>query len=839
MIQHRFAVGPIVALFLTMLVPTVTAFGQDKPDPLDSPRLLGAGKIFIRFTNTRPDGAEAMIRLHVVPNHHQPFTWTGKTVQVGRDGEGSEALLPAGETTPWIDVGRYMNKQGTRSWDTYLSAVLCGVKTQPKADGLHIVADVAQGPGTRVIRRIAVDKPELAGEGGGHDYPWRLGYSVWNGGRPVLPTLGLLVPTQPDIVPRIYTLEEAFNAQLDVIETFPDVGRVPTQFVFKTSDHDQMRKALGYRGYPQGVVEGNHGDEIAIHLDTPIEEQNHRFREHMKAKGFDPLDLMTDEKAAEARDLPDAEQWQRVTIVPPLPDKPFQFYESANFRYGLWYEELAEKTRKIEEKHSGKTVLAGANFSPHMNVWPDVRQWVGPFRAGAMTMTWTEDWWWQLPENSPQVYGFLLDGLRLGGSYHGAPMQYYVMPFKGNSEDNFRRMHGLAYAHGAKIINHFVTKNQAMITWDYVDQIESPRTYQAIHDLIRDTGAVEHRLHDALPHKAQIAIMLSRASDTWDTEDLGGAGHLYSAKYNVNNDERKAIWMALRHAQYPVDMILDEDIAEGRLKDYRVLYIVGSEMLAAAVEPLKQWVRDGGTVYATGGGGLLDEYRQPQQGMLEMYGLRGHDLERKTRHIRPRRDLPQAEPLDTVRLKGEADLYDAMQLPALLYRESLEPGAGSATVGRFKNGDAAVVTHSLGEGQTQYVGALAGNAYLAPAMPPNSQVLPTGFPESIRALITAPARRAGVVPTVTTSDPLVEAQYMTGENGNIVVLINWRKDPIDTLQVRFPGKPDIAAARSLRAAGYFKGHLHEQQRGALDVKHDDGVPYVEVRLEVIDFLLID
>ncbi|MAE59921.1 MAG: hypothetical protein CMJ49_01040, partial [Planctomycetaceae bacterium] len=472
----------LLTLVACLFTTPLAALAQDKPDPLDSPRVLGAGKIFIRFTNTRPDDVPIIIRLHVVPNHHRPFTWAGKTVRIGQAGEGDETYLPAGDTTPWIDVGRYMTRRGTRSGDTYLSTVLCGVKTKPKSTGLHLIADVAQGPGTRIIRRIAVDKPELPGEGRDRAYPWMLGYSVWNGGQPALPTLGLLIPTQPDIVPRIYTLEEAFAAQLDVIEDFPDSGRVPTQFVFKTSDHPQMREVLGY---PKHIVEGNHGDEIAIHLDTPVEQQNARFRAHLKARGFNPLDLMSDDTAAQARDLPTDQQWQHVTVVPALPDKPFHFYESADFRYKLWYEELAAKTRKVEQANPGKTVLAGANFSPHMNVWPDVRQWVGPFRAGAMTMTWTEDWWWQLPECSPQVYGFLLDGLRLGGSYHGAPMQYYVMPFRGNSEDNIRRMHGLAYAHGTKIINHFVTKNQAMITWDYVDQIESPRTYQALHDLIR------------------------------------------------------------------------------------------------------------------------------------------------------------------------------------------------------------------------------------------------------------------------------------------------------------------------------------------------------------------
>ncbi|MAE61351.1 MAG: hypothetical protein CMJ49_08360 [Planctomycetaceae bacterium] len=124
-------------------------------------------------------------------------------------------------------------------------------------------------------------------------------------------------------------------------------------------------------------------------------------------------------------------------------------------------------------------------------------------------------------------------------------------------------------------------------------------------------------------------------------------------------------------------------------------------------------------------------------------------------------------------------------------------------------------------------------------MPPNSQVLPTEFPPAIRDLIAAPTRWANVAPAVTTSDPLVEAQYMTGENGDIVVLINWRKDPIDQLTIRFPGRSDITQVRSHHAAGHFKGHLHEQKRGLLAVQHDDAVPYVETRLEVIDFLLVD
>ena len=805
--------------------------------------LVGKDRIYIRFTNVRPDQAGILVRLNIVPNHEQPFSWTGKTVYVGRDGEGEKPdlarVIPPGETTPWIDVGRYMNKQGERSWATYLSPLLCGVMTEPRADGLFIVAEVAQGPGTKVVRRLEVMKPELPAQPAQREYPWLLGYSVWNGSGPFLPTLGLLVPAQPDICPRVYTLEEALREQLEVVRSFPDVGRLPTQIVFKTQDHPEIYRALGYNGYPADTIEGNLGDEISLDLKLSADEQNQRFRKYMQAKSIDPIDLLKDDDAARARQLPREKQWEMVTLLPPLPAKPIHFYESANYRYQLWYDELAARTKETEAKNPGKKVLCGANFSPHMNVWPDVRQWVGPFKARAMTMTWTEDWWWQLPEVSPQVYGFLLDALRLAGGYHGAPMQYYIMPFKGQSEDNFRRMHSLAYAHGAKIINHFITQNQAMITWDYVDQIESPRTYQAIHDVIRDAGAVEHRLFSAMPQKARIAIMLSRAADTWDTEDLGGAGHLYGAQFNVNNDERKAIWMALRHAQYAVDLITDEDIAEGKLAEYRVLYIVGSEMLSAAVEPLVRWVRDGGVVYATGGGALLDEYHRNLAGLLDVYGIAGHRLERTTRLVRPRSTLPGAKPLDRV-VVAAAGLTAGTQLPALCYRETLQPVSGTQVLGTYhSDGSPAILYHAFGKGGAYFAGALVGLAYLTPAATSSPDVLPTDFPEALRSLIVLPAEQAKVSRAVAVSDPLVETQYLTGPNGALVTLTNWREKPVEKLILRFLGRDQVKTVQSLRAAGHFKGHLHEQSRGRIPVKVVDGVPQVELTLEVDDIILVD
>jgi hypothetical protein len=835
---------------------------------------LGKDKMFLRITNLRPDESTILIRVNPVPNHDmlfgEPSNWNGKIIYVGSNGENPdetvkpEFWIAPGESTPWVDVGQYMNLRGTRSPDTYLSSVLCGIMTAPKADGIYVLAEVATGPGTGVLRRLEVQKPEVKAEGE-RSYPWRIGCGVWNGGA-LLPTLGLMIPTRPDLAGRVYTLEEALRWQLELISNMPDNGRLPEKFVFVASGRPEVKKGLGYNGYPADTVESNLGDEIGLDVELKPEEQDKLFREAMKARKFDPLDFIPSDQAEKAKAMSVEERWSLVHVLaasdkdakgqriepayrlPKPEEKPKFFYEAAIFRYHLWYDELARQTREAEQKNPGKHVLSGANFSPHMNVWPDVRQWVDPFKAKALTMSWTEDWWWQLPEISPQGYGFLLDGLRLAGRYHGAPMQFYVMPFQGQSTDNFRRMSALATAHGTKIFNHFVIEDQTLITWDYVDWTLSANMFPAIHDVIRDAGAAEKRLYPAMPRPADVAIMLSVAADTWDTEDLGGAGHLYSAEYNVNNDERKALWLALRHAQYPVDLITDEDVAEssgGELKPYKAVYIVGSEMLAAAAEALRQWVKDGGIVYATGGAGLLDEYHQPQKGLYEMYGIKGHDLKREKRGIRPRQDLKAAKPLDTLRLTASSGSKPEM-IPAMFYRQTFEPLAGEQRVGVLgkyqSDGKPGLVISSFGKGKTILMGSLAGLAYLAPAATESSQVLPTAYSEPIRQFLAEPARDAHATQPVVASNPLVETQWMQGPQGSggvVVMLINWSPKPIDGLTLRFDPALKVEKVHSLRTAGFFKGAFDEQPRGGLEVKAIDGKQQVQLRLELTDYLLIN
>lgn len=841
---------------------------------------VGPGVWLLRLTNPPGSGHALCVRVYFNPNHDP---WHGSVWHVGKAGKVDGARPPdraqwlaPGESTGWLDIGPDMCRRPTFGGSPlYLSPVFLGAHTDPdRPDRLRLTAELATGTPPRIVRRLTVDEPN----------PPLIGYSTWLGAGPKLPTLGLLIPVDPQKSTRIWTLEEAAEQQLRWAQARGPLPARPRQMIFWshfsgiTYQHPsrlsrlntQIAQALGYnnlvsyaadaedlaamraqgiepqRAYgvhgapgPDAVQslrdkglwpyirQSNFGDEIDIKLSMPEDEQDRRFRAELQGRDFDPLDFVRPADEAAAKAVPADRQWQYVRLQGPLPvEKPQLLYEAAVFRYRLWTEELAAQTKAVAETCPPGT-WTGANFSPHMSNWPDVRKWINPFRDGGMTMPWSEDWWWQLPEAGPQPIGFLLDALRLAASYHDLPIQFYCISDVGETPEHFVRMNFLAAAHGAKVLNHFAVYNQAFGTCDYVDFSASERMYPAIHRVIGDLAQVDERLFTARLRRAPAAILLSKANDVWDNEDLLSAedqrktNSLYYANYNADNHERKALWLALRHAQLPVDLITDDDLIDGRLAPYRVLYLVGAEIQAAAVPPLTRWVEKGGILFACGGAGLLDEYRRPLPAMRSLLGIESADLARPTRHLQPRQ-LPDLAPLGTVNVSLPG--LPSVTFPALAYRQVFTP-ADAQVIGRYADGTAAALHRQVGRGQVITIGSMPGLAYLRPAMSDPGD-LPTHYPADLRAFLAAPYTLAGVGPYVQTTEPLVEATLMTGPKGSLVPLINFTPTPLRQLRVTFPGLARFTTCRSLRH-GPLKLHGNGKDR------------YVELPLDLADILVVD
>ncbi len=790
----------------------------------------------------------------------------------------SQWLAP-GETSDWLDISPFMSRAPRfRASTPYLSPVLLGVRSAPAADGLRLVAEFATGSGKEVQRRLDVNEPR----------PTKLGASTWLGGEP-LPTLALLVPVKPEAGQKIWTAEEAAKQQLewvkacgppptpsrgihfiahqwqvafreptelqrlnteilmalgydnltafaksrDDIEAIRALGREPVPaLVFHAWDVDKKRSELEAAGIREWAKIVSFGDEIDILLKSSPAEQDAAFVADLRGRGLDPLDFVRPADEAAARAVPAADRWQFVRLGGPLPpEKPKLFFEAATFRYRLWTRELAARTAAVR-KEFPPHVQTGANFSPHLSVWPDVRKWIDVFRDGGMTMPWSEDWWWQVPEASPQSYGLLVDALRRAADYHAGPYCFYTIPDANYHEgsaigSHLLRMNYFALGHQAKVIDHFNIYNQVFGTCDFIDFLESEAKYRAIHRILTEVGSIDERLAAARMRPAEAGIVLSVANDVWNNDELLAKDppveKLYHATLNVDSHERKAIWLALRHAHLPVDVITDEDLAKGVPDRFKVLYVVGDELLAAAAGPLAAWVQAGGTLVGIGGGGVLDEYRRDEPALRAVYGITGRQRDRFKRSLKPAVDLPTAKPRDVLTFDAA---HGGLALPVYCGLERLEPAADVPVVARFGDGSAAAIDRKVGRGRAVLIGALPGIAYLQPGIGGRKRGMTLDYPAEVRRLIVEPAESAGVRRHVTTSDPLVEATLQEGPRGAVVTLVSFRFPDGGPVTVTLAGLPGAQRVTSTR-------------RGPLAVTRSPDGPQVTLPVDEGDFLVVD
>src|SRR4029077_10498449 len=104
----------------------------------------------------------------------------------------------------------------------------------------------------------------------------------------------------------------------------------------------------------------------------------------------------------------------------------------------------------------------------------------------------------------------------------------------------------------------------------------------------------------------------------------------------------------------------EDDVTEGRAKDYRVIYVTQQWMHSKAALALTKWVQDGGTLVALGGGGFLDEFGKPNPAVAALYGVKGQRLTADPQLVSgyllhentpflPKQDLPPYRPIDEVR----------------------------------------------------------------------------------------------------------------------------------------------------------------------------------------------
>lgn len=302
---------------------------------------------------------------------------------------------------------------------------------------------------------------------------------------------------------------------------------------------------------------------------------------------------------------------------------------------------------------------------------------------------------------------------------------------------------------------------------------EDPGTYRQIGESMRQIARCEEDILAASPRPRDAALLVA------NTSEINAAFFPYPI-----GRQRISIYAALKDSQVPVDVVGEEEILEDdALTRYRILYVSDPHVRSPVQQKIKQWVAEGGTLWADYAGLARQEYGERSTLMDEVFGLKdrgevepfviggrgwgcygsistpeGHGLK-----------IPRSEFFEPDDIKG---LHTSSGLRGLFYRPKYELSSGRA-LARFDDDSAAIVHNRFGKGQAFLFGFQAGFAYTG-CRGNWTHALPFKEPSTpLRAqLMTAPARAAGVRKHLTIQRHFVQTAVHDGPRQTVVYLNN-------------------------------------------------------------------
>jgi len=655
-------------------------------------------------------------------------------------------------------------------------------------------------------------------------------------------------------LPEIRTQKEALDWLNSEVAKFPKIGKTPERFLIYNllgfggglSSPEGRQLALALGDNTSVNAQGKKRD-LVCHWPDPkvpaIQKQ-----ESTRKDGFKDLSIVSygDEMHLPALPITDAELTEYLKTRGVKVDGPVVVAKAKTDPL-YYYTRLAMKDKGAKLYAEGtafyksKGVLTGTNYSPHANYLVTEMDYIRPFKLKALSMPWSEDYIWQIPEFSVQIMGYLTGGLRAGAKYDNLPIHMYVMPHTpGNTPRGFRLSYYTAIGHGAKMINYFCASPLAVgATENYMDTNDLGM-WKEVHRCTHEAGIFENYVMDGNPRPAKVAFLLSSVDEVLtDVNNFALALH---------NNERKALYHALRQAQVPVDFISEDDLIEGRAKEYHTIYVTQQHLHSQGIAALTKWITAGGTAIAHIGGGFTNEMQKPNPATNALFGIKDQSISIDPNLVKKhllkenqpfffKQDLPHVEPIDTATWANQ-------KVPVLVWKQKLVPSDGKV-IATFADGSAAGVEKLHGKGKAVLLGFLPGQSYVKSALPiparpadrggvneAMSHFIPTNVDAKLRAAMVDAYLPKEYTRPVSCSVQLVEPTLIDtpakgGKPARIAVsLANFSGAPVKELVVTIPGVKGVTAVRSVE---------HAQVKHAIT---PEGLT-ITLPLDVADMLLID
>lgn len=523
------------------------------------------------------------------------------------------------------------------------------------------------------------------------------------------------------------------------------------------------------------------------------------FRAWLKGKGLTPADLLVDD-------------WDAVRIVTEeqKAEFPALYYYSQRFRTRALGDFMAVQRKLAEEAYGGRFPVL-ANFSDgavySANFYAQGVDYFELLDAPDQNAIWGEDW-----SNGASTYqcgAFNVDLMRAAARERKQTIGHHLIAYAGRTPWDVKLKGTSEVARGVRIFNSFYygpiwASHEGGPYW-------RSRAWQARADmwaphaaLVREIGAAEDVLLTAMPAPAKVALLYSSASDVWTVGETNSYGF-----------ERMNTWLALAHAQVPVDVVSERQVQTGLLDGYRVCFLSGPNLTLAAAGKLRDWVKAGGTLWLTAGAAVRDELNRPLKILDEILPAR------RSTAAELQAFLSSGRNLSTLVAKDEV-VWGDHTAEVLAVRQPLTAQDGAAVLATFQDGSAAVVRGPAGQGSVYCIGFLPALGYVKAALDHRrdlerkvaeeavlndaerveAQILnrsynPWKYPSALRDLILTPVRLAGVTAPVRCSHPLVDAVFMPHAGGVLIPLANYTLEPIAALTLRVTTSRPVVRAESV------------------------------------------
>ncbi len=532
------------------------------------------------------------------------------------------------------------------------------------------------------------------------------------------------------------------------------------------------------------------------------------FRTWLRKLGKTPADLLVDD-------------WDTVNPIAETnrDQYPALHYYTQRFRTRALGDFMAVQRGVIEEAY-GRSFPTLVNFSDgatyHANFYSQGVDYFELLNDDNQNAIWSEDW--ANGSSSDQCGSFNVDLMRAAARERGQTMGHYLVAHAGRKPWDIKLKSASEVARGVKILKNFSYgvswgSHEGGPFWNSHTWYARPYTWRANAEVVREIGGAEDLLLPAMPRPAEVAILYSSSTDAWE----------FKRNY-AHGFDRMHTWMALTHAQVPVDFLSEQHVEDDWLDAYKVCYLSGPNLSRAAADRLKTWVERGGTLFLTAGAASRDEYNRPLRTLESIIPVDREEMVTVQPFLSSGTYLHALKSQDTVNVDG-ADME------VLSVQQKLAAKDGTAVLGRFQDGSPALVSGKIGLGQVFYAGFLPALDYIKkaevarrgleqianetgpisshPAPPviltsndlmavqPKNRLErsrnPWQYPGQVRSVILTPVRAAEVTPPLTCSIPLIDAVPMHCDQGIVIPLANYTLAPIE--KVAFTLQTDEPVAR--------------------------------------------